>query len=327
VPAAANSASEQQRLLLHASARGSNKPMMPGIAHDDRGEIRYAADLARHLWFASVAGALKSDRMVIEVPDGGMTLQGPPLSLSTFEHSSFEATITAEVAGADYYEHWVRHCIPGNAEGQAGSLSRTDQYAYSEASKSAKYGIATPNGSWSEHCLAFRSGVDLPNTAMERGGINIAGIENMLSKARLTAAPVEARSPRDPRLILEMPDGFVASGLPTFTFYYNHNRLPFGLRITLGDPKIYEIAKRLNVISAKNWKVGRLDRTDEYFYYFVWPDPRPDFEFGFLAPGSAAQVRVNVTKAALDGGAIGVADIERMLASARMVPGSEPAGK
>jgi hypothetical protein len=79
----------------------------------------------------------------------------------------------------------------------------------------------------------------------------------------------------------------------------------------------------LVTISARIWKVGNLARTDEYFYYFVWPDPRPEFELGFRAPGVTAQVHVDVSKASLDKGDISIADIERILASARMIPASE----
>jgi hypothetical protein len=115
-----------------------------------------------------------------------------------------------------------------------------------------------------------------------------------------------------------MPDDFAPSGLPTFIYRFNHNRLPLSIDITLSDPKTYETAKMLNRISAKLWKVGSLTRTDEYFYYFVWPAARPEFELGFKAPGVTAQVHVNVGKAALEGD-ISVADIERILASARVI--------
>ncbi len=279
--------------------------------------------------------ALKVDHIVLEVPDGGMTRSGPPGSVSIFKHRLFDLTVTSEVAGVNYYEGWERRCTPGKSDAdatayQVGTLARTDQYLYSKISMFSKHGIFTSRGSWLEHCLVFRSGelaarvtIDLAKSALERGEITAAEIEKVLSSARLTAASAEHRGTSDPRIVLEMPDDFVPSGLPTFTFRFNHNRLPFGILITLGDPKTYETAKMLNRISARIWKVGSLARTDEHFYYFVWPDPRPDFALGFQAPGITAQVHVNVGKASLDKGDISIADIERILASARVMPASE----
>jgi len=277
--------------------------------------------------------ALKVDHIVLEVPDGGMTRSGPPGSVSIFKHRLFDLTVTSEVAGANYYEGWERRCTPGKSDPdavtayQVGTLARTDQYLYSKISMFSKDGISTPKGFWLQHCLVLRSGelaarvtIDLPKSALERGEITAAEIEKVLSKARLTAASVEDRGTSDPRIVLEMPGDFVPAGLPTFTFRFNHIRLPFGIHITLSDPKTYETAKMLNRISARIWKVGSLPRTDKYFYYFVWPDARPDFELGFQAPGITAQVHVNVGKASLDKGDISIADIERILASARMIP-------
>jgi hypothetical protein len=285
----------------------------------------------------SNAEVLKVDHIVLDVPDGGMTPSGPPASASIFKHRLFDLTVTSEVAGANSYESWEGRCVPRTRDAdaatafQAGTLARTDQYLYSKISKFSKDGIATPRGAWLEHCLVFRSGelaakviVDLPKSALERGDITAAEIEKILSKARLVAASVADRGTSDPRLVFEMPDDFVPAGLPTFTFRFNHSRLPFGINITLSDPKSYETAKMLNVHSARRWQVGSLARTDEYFYYFVWPDPRPDFELGFRAPDITAQVHVNVSKASLDNGDIGIPEIECLLASARVIPAAEP---
>jgi hypothetical protein len=280
--------------------------------------------------------ALKVDRILLEVPDGGITRSGQPGSVSVFKHRLFDLTVTTEVAGANFYDYWERRCTPGKndpnaaAVYQVGSLARTDQYLYSKISMSSKHGISAPRGSWLEHCLVFRSGelaarvtIDLPKSALEKNEITAAEIEKVLLNARLAAASVEDLGASDPRIVLEIPEDFVPSGLPTFTFWFNHNRLPLGIHLTLSDSKTYETAKMLVTISARIWKVGNLARTDEYFYYFVWPDPRPEFELGFRAPGVTAQVHVDVSKASLDKGDISIADIERILASARMIPASE----
>ncbi len=284
----------------------------------------------------SGAEALRADRLVLDVPDGGMTQSGPPGSVSAFKHRLFDLTVTAEVAGANSYEHLERACTPGKnnpdaaAAYQVGPLARTDQYLYSKISRSSKHGISTPRGSWLEHCLVFRSGelatritIDLAKSALEKGEITAAEIEKVFASARLTAASVEDRGTSDPRMVLEMPDDFVPSGLPTFTFRFKHNRLPLGINATLSDPKTYETDKLLNRISARVWKVGSLARTDEYFYYFVWPDAYPDFVLGFRAAGVTARIGVSVSKSSLDRGDITVDDIERILASARMIPTGE----
>jgi hypothetical protein len=116
-----------------------------------------------------------------------------------------------------------------------------------------------------------------------------------------------------------MPSAIVPTGLPSFTFRFKHNRLPLGINVTLSDAKTYDTAKMLNKISARRWKVGSLSRNDEHFYYFLWPDPYPDFVLGFRAAGVTAQIGVGVSKS-LDRGDITVEDIERILASARMTP-------
>ena len=181
-----------------------------------------------------------------------------------------------------------------------------------------------------EHCLAFRSGelaaritVNLPKSALEKGDIAAAEIEKILASARLTAASVADRTTGDPRIVVETPDDLVASGLPSFTFRYQHNRLPFGINVTLSDPKSYETAKLLNKMSARPWKVGNLARTDEHFYYFVWPDSLPAFALGFRAADVTTRIDVSVSKTSLDHGDITVEDIERILASARMMPAAE----
>jgi hypothetical protein len=282
------------------------------------------------------AEALKASRLTLDVPDGGMTLVAPPESVSEFKQRQHDVTLTAEVAGANNYEYWKFACSPGKNDSdppaayQVGTLARVDHYVYYKISRSSKAGISTSKGSWLQHCLVIRSGelsakvtIDLPKSTLEKAEFSAAEIDKIFVSARLIAASIEDRAGSDPRIAFEAPDDFVPSSLPTFTFRFKHNRLPFGIVVTLSDPNTYPTAKMLNVISAKVWKVGSLARTDEYFYYFVWPDSLPDFKLGFRGLGVTAQVEVSVSKASLDKGDIGIPDIERILASARVVTSSK----
>jgi hypothetical protein len=192
-----------------------------------------------------------------------------------------------------------------------------------------KHGIITPKGSWLKHCLTFHSEelaarltISLPKSALERGEITAAEIEKILASARLTAASVEDRGTSDPRIVLEMPDDIVPTGLPTYAFNFEHNRLPLSINVTLSDPNTYEREKRLNKISAMPWQVGTLARTDEYFYYFLWPNGSTSV-LGFRAEGMTAAVQVSVSKSSLEEGTITKEDIERILASARVIPANE----
>jgi hypothetical protein len=303
-----------------------------------RKSITFAISLGLLLTLESLgnAEALRAGRIILDVPDGGMTMVAPPGSVSEFKHRQYDVTLTTEVAGANNYESWERACTPGKNDSdaaaayQVGMLARADQYVYSKISRSSKHGISTPRGSWLEHCLVFRSGelsakmtIDLPKLAAEKAGFAEVEIEKVLGSARLTPASVEEQIASDPRLAFKELDDFLPSGLPTFTYRFEHNRLPFSINIALSDPKTYQTAKMLNVISARVWKVGSLARTDEYFYYFVWPDSLPDFELGFRTPGVTAQVEVSVSKTSLDKGEISIPDIERILASARVTTSSK----
>jgi hypothetical protein len=277
----------------------------------------------------SRADVLRVDRVELQVPDGGMTPSRLPRSISTFKHRLLDLTITVEVEGAASYEHWKPGCTRGNADPyaqayQAGTLARTDQYLYSKISRDSKYGISTPRGSWLEYCLLFRSGelaakmtINLPKSLLEKGDINAEEIEKVLASARLVAASVDDRGTSDPRIVFELPDDIVATGLPTYTFKLEHNRLPLSIGVTLSDPKTYETAKLANRISAMNWQVGSLARSDEYFYYFV---RAAAWRLGFRAEDLTAQIDVSIGKSSLDEGTITVGEIERSLASARIMP-------
>lgn len=286
-------------------------------------------------WCPCGAEVLRADRIELQVPDGGMTQSRPPRSVSTFKHRSLDLTVTVEVDGAKYYEHWKRSCAPENvgsdiaAAYRAGTLARPDQHLYSKISRDSKYGISTPRGSWLQHCLIFRSGelaarmtIDLPKST-QSGETAAAEIEKLLTSVRLKAASIEDRATSDPRVGLEMSDDLAPAGLPTFTFQLDHDRLPLGIGVTLSDPKRYETAKLLNKVSAMVWKVGSLARSDEHFYYFLSPDRYPHFTLGFRAEGITAQIDVTVEKASLDRGDITMQDIERVLTSARIVPTNE----
>jgi hypothetical protein len=280
------------------------------------------------------AELVRADRVELQVPEGGITLLWPPRSTSTFKHRSFDVWIEVQVEGRPYFDHWKRACTSGSADPyaavyQAGTLPRTDEYLYSKISRDSRHGISTTKGSWLEHCLIFHSEelaakltINLPKLAPERGEISAAEIEKILASARLTAASVEDRGTSDPRIVLEMPDDIVLTGLPTYTFNFEHNRLPLSITVTLRDPKSYETWKRLNRASAMVWQVGSLARTDEYFYYFLWPKGSTSM-LGFRAEGMTAEVQVSVSKSSLEEGTITKEDIERILASARVIPANE----
>ena len=122
--------------------------------------------------------------------------------------------------------------------------------------------------------------------------------------------------------MLELPDDIVPTGLPDYTFDFEHDRLPLSITVRLGDPKTYERAKLLNKISAMGWEVGTLARTDEYFYYFLQPNTST-FVLGFRAEGTTAEIEVSVSKSSSDGGNITKEEIERVLASSRVIPAGE----
>jgi len=302
-----------------------------------RGVLRLAISIG--VLASCPAGAeilLRADRVELTVPNGGMTRSRTPRSVSKFKHRLLDLTITVEVDGPKYYEHWKRACAPEKldwetaASYQTGTLARTDQYFYSRISQSSRYGIFTPRGSWLQHCLIFRSDelaakvtIDLPKSA-QGNEATASEIEKLLASVRLAAASIEERGESDPRLVLEMPDDVVPTGLPTYAFQLKHNRLPLSFNVTLSDPKAFETAKLLNQVSARGWKVGSLARTDEYFYYFVGPDRYPDdFALGFRAEGITAEIDVTVGRSSLDTGDITVEEIERILSSARVISASE----
>ena len=74
------------------------------------------------------------------------------------------------------------------------------------------------------------------------------------------------------------------------------------------------------------WEVGTLARTDEYFCYFIRHPSHPGCALGFRAEGMTAEIGVSV-KSSSDGANITNEEIERILASARVIPASESAKK
>jgi hypothetical protein len=302
-----------------------------------RGVLRLAISIG--VLASCPAGAevlLRADRVELTVPNGGMTQSRPARSISTFKHRLLDLTIEVEVDGPDYYGHWKRACAPeklaseATAPYQTGTLARTDQYFYSRISRFSRHGISTPRGSWLQHCLIFRSDelaakmtIDLPKS-VEGSETAASEIKKLLASVRLAAASIEERGESDPRLVLDVPDDVVPTGLPTYEFQLKHDRLPLSIRVTLSDPEAFETAKLLNKVSAMGWKVGSLARADEYFYYFLGRGPYPDsFALGFRAEGITAQIDVTAERSSLETGDITVEQIERILSSARVIPASE----
>jgi hypothetical protein len=76
------------------------------------------------------AEAIRAGRIVLDVPDGGMSLVAPPSSVSEFKHRQYDVTLTAEVVGANNYEYWKFACSPGKNDSdppaayQVGMLAR-----------------------------------------------------------------------------------------------------------------------------------------------------------------------------------------------------------
>ena len=83
----------------------------------------------------------------------------------------------------------------------------------------------------------------------------------------------------------------------------------------------------MNRISALAWKVGRLARADEHFYYFLAPDRYPHFALGFRAEGVTARIDVTVERSSLDRGDITVEELKRTLESARVIHAGESENK
>ena len=301
-----------------------------------RGVLRLAISIG--VLASCPAGAeilLRADCVELTVPNGGMTRSPTPRSVSKFKHRSLDLTIRIEVEGPNYYQYWKRACAPEKLDWEAtspyqtGTLARTDQYFYSRISRDSRYGISTPRGSWLQHCLIFRSDelaakvtIDLPKSA-QGNETTASEIERLLAGVRLAAASIEERDQSDPRLVLEMPDYVVPTGLPTYAFQLKHDRLPLGLDVTLSDETV-DTAKQLYEISARGWKVGSLARADEHFYYFLGPDHHPDdFALVFRSEGVTVRIDVAVEKSSLDRGDITVEEIKRILSSARVIPANE----
>ena len=114
-----------------------------------------------------------------------------------------------------------------------------------------------------------------------------------------------------------MPKGFVQSGLPKRTFRFRHERLSLNLTLTLSDPKTYDSWESSIRISARLWRPGKLARGDKYLYFSV-RDSYPEFKAAFRESGETAEVDVSIDK-----GDFGVEQIERILASARIMPATD----
>jgi hypothetical protein len=282
----------------------------------------------------SAAEELKVDRIVLDIPAGGMTLTTAPRSKAEFKHRQHEIEIIAEVQAAANYIGWERYCTPGKGGPdpayKIGQLARTDEHLYSTIWRFSRHGISTLKGTWRESCLIFRSGdlaakigVHFPQSALERNDISAETIEQMFSSAKLVSAAVERRSTTDPRLVFDVPDGFSLSAKPTFTFFLQHNRLPLYFNVSIGDPSRYDLFKRLGEVSAMGWTSGGLPRTDEYSYYFLTrhslpPKSPSSFSLSFRSSALSAHVGMGrIDESALGNSEISVAAIERILAGAR----------
>jgi allantoicase len=135
----------------------------------------------------------------------------------------------------------------------------------------------------------------------------------------LPACAEQMQVPGSP-IVLDLPSGFTAAhgGLESA-------RLRALVRVfTDQDFASWEQFLR---ISARAYKQGKLSRSDQHLYYFyLWPNTRlAEFNFVFNQAGVTANVRFEVDTESITKNSITVDDIERILASARVVPLAAPA--
>jgi hypothetical protein len=266
-------------------------------------------------------------RLILDLPEGGLTQLSPPESVSTWSHSAAGLTLKAEVAGVGAYEHWQRaftalQDYPANAGAyRIGTLPRSDRYLQYTVSMTEKYGLPKRDGKWTQSHLVFSSSTLAARITVEGPTLRMRALdtdlERFFASARLIDAKVEDRAHTDPRIELDLLEGFVQSELPTRTFRFKHERLPLTFILTLSDPKTYESWESSIRISARRWKPGNLARSDNYLYYSV-QDAYPEFEVAFREWGETVEVDVSI-----ENGGFRVEEIERILASARIMPAAD----
>jgi hypothetical protein len=231
------------------------------------------------------------------------------------------------VAGVGAYEQWERAFTAlkdyqANAGAyQVGTLARSDRYLQYTVSMTEKYGLPKRDSKWTQSRLVFSSSTLAARITVEGPTLRMRALdkdlERFFASARLTDANVEDRAHTDPRIELDPLEGFVQSELPSRTFRFKHERLPLTFILTLSDPKTYDSWESSIRISARPWKPGNLGRSDKHLYYSV-QDSYPEFEVAFQEWGETVEVDVSVEK-----GGFGVEEIERILASARIMPAAD----
>jgi hypothetical protein len=273
----------------------------------------------------------------LDFPGGGLRQASPPESVSQWIDRDADLTMTIEVAGAGAYETWGRTvtAADGSRDGaaayQIGTLARSDEYVYATISLAERFGLPQRGGKWTEFHLTFKSDslaaqvtLGRPTSSLGRGGIGAAEIEHILSSARLTTNSVGHWGLPDPRIVLDLPAGFVPDGLPTMTFRFWQDHSPMYITVSLSDPQLFERWEHSIRVSPRVWRRGTLARADDYFYYSV-TGSYPEFALAFRAAGATAEVNMNVPISAPAHGDIKLEDIkpediEHILANVQITP-------
>jgi hypothetical protein len=268
----------------------------------------------------------------LDFPGGGLRQASPPVSVSQWVDRDADLTMTVEVAGAGAYETWGR-TVTGSRDGaaayQVGTLARSDEYVY--ATVSHRFGLPQRGDKWTEFHLTFKSDslaahvtLGRPASSLGRGGIGAVEIEHILSSARLTTNSVGHWGLPDPRIVLDLPAGFVPVGLPTMTFGFWQDHSPMYITVRLSDPQLFERWEDSIRVSPRAWRRGTLARADDYFYYSL-TGAYPEFSLAFRAAGATAEVHMNVPFSERAHGdikldAIKPEDIEHILANVEITP-------
>lgn len=273
----------------------------------------------------------------LDFPGGGLRQASPPESVSLWVDRDADLTMTVEVAGVGAYETWGRTLTAadasrdGAAAYQIGTLARSDAYVYATVSLAERYGPPQRGGKWTEFHLTFKSDslaaqvtLGRPTSSLGQGGIGAAEIEHILSSARLTTNSVGHWGLPDPRIVLDLPAGFVPAGLPTMTFRFWHDHSPMYITVSLSDPQLFERWEHSIRVSPRVWRRGTLARADDHFYYSV-TGSYPEFTLAFRAAGATAEVHMSVPISAPAHGDIKLEDIkpediEHILANVQLTP-------
>jgi hypothetical protein len=270
---------------------------------------------------------LTIDRVVLDIPRGGV-VHSPPRSRSIFLHERLGAIITVEVAGQEVHSYFVRRS-QGPGVYRTGTLARADRYVHTILTRSQRFASAAQAGAWTEFHLVLQSdplaaaiSIELPTSSLEQGHINREEIGRILSAVQLMPGSLSRRGSADPRIALDLAAGFIQVEPPRFDFHVRHQTLPLDIMVRLSGAKTYEQRNTSGMLpSARLWKRGTLARNDPYVYYYTCPDSDPEFLAALPGDNVTAEIRVQLPRLSLESGEEKRDDVERLLASVRIVAG------